>query len=361
MPIELAAMLSIPGSTLERLLAGQESLTFNQLKKIAEFFGRGVLFFLDPSPVDAANVHTPQFRTIANQKTDLSPKVKTLIERVEKQRDIYLNLRESSRSLDEQPTFDPPDIANLDIAAAADRTREWLALTAQNTFDTYREAIERQGILVFRSNGYNGKWQIPKDDPILGFNLFDEICPVIFIKKQYPTQQSFTLMHELAHVLLHRTSSIDDAQDLQAHAGRERDANAFAGRVLVPAQFLSSIRDRERPHSVGDFDDWLLTQRRAWGVSAEVILRRLHDAGRLTQAQYQAYRTWRQGVPGQVEDGGNRSYRHREPKHIFGDHFVLTVLDALNSQNVTLNKASSYLDGLKIQDLHRLEAYYASL
>jgi hypothetical protein len=81
----------------------------------------------------------------------------------------------------------------------------------------------------------------------------------------------------------------------------------------------------------------------------------------LTKVQYQAYRSWRHGITHQEEEGGNRTYRHREPKHIFGDRFVLTVLDALNSQNVTLNKASTYLDGLKIQDLHRLEQYYASL
>jgi Zn-dependent peptidase ImmA (M78 family) len=241
------------------------------------------LFFLDPNPVDATTVHIPQFRTIANQKSDLSQRVKALIERVERQRDIYLNLRESSRSLDQHPTFNPPDITGLSVAEAAVHTRTWLALGAQNTFDSYREAIERQGILVFRSNGYNGKWQIPKDDPILGFNLFEETCPLIFIKKQSPSRESFTLMHELAHVLLHRTSSIDDIEDLYAHAGRERDANAFAGHVLVPTEFLSSIHDRNRPKSVEDFDEWLLSQRRAWGVSAEVILRCLHDVGRLTQ------------------------------------------------------------------------------
>ena len=54
-------------------------------------------------------------------------------------------------------------------------------------------------------------------------------------------------------------------------------------------------------------------------------------------------------------------YRHREPKHIFGDRFVSTVLDALNSRHITLSKASSYLDSLKINDLHELERHYAGL
>ena len=54
-------------------------------------------------------------------------------------------------------------------------------------------------------------------------------------------------------------------------------------------------------------------------------------------------------------------YRHREPSHIFGDRFVRTVLDALNNRYITLAKASSYLDGLKINDLHQLERHYAGV
>ena len=52
-------------------------------------------------------------------------------------------------------------------------------------------------------------------------------------------------------------------------------------------------------------------------------------------------------------------YRYREPKHVFGDTFVRTVLDALNARHITIAKASSYLDSLKIKDLHQLEDLYA--
>ena len=60
-----------------------------------------------------------------------------------------------------------------------------------------------------------------------------------------------------------------------------------------------------------------------------------------------------------VEDG-TRMYRHREPKHIFGDRFVRTVLNSLSARRITLSKASGYLDGLKIADVHELERHYAS-
>jgi Zn-dependent peptidase ImmA (M78 family) len=361
-PEDLAHELDISASTMDRLMAGKDGLSFNQLRRIAAFFGRGVFFFLETEPIDEALVHTPQFRTLANQKPELSSKLKALIERVEKQRDIYLSLREDLDDSD-SPSFTPPDLGQHEPRAGARIAREWLGLTSQNSFDQYRQALETRGILVFRSNGYSGKWQIPREDPILGFTIYDQVCPVILVKKQtWESQQTFTLMHELGHLLHHKSSYIDDEQDLMSHAGRERYANAFAGHLLVPSSRLRNILDTDRPKDVSQFDQWLEPQRRAWGVSTEVILRRLLDEARLLEREYRAYRTWRSGITvTPTKKGGNREYRHREPRHVFGDSFVRTVFEALGARNVTLAKASSYLDSLKIRDLHKLERYYASL
>lgn len=357
----LASELGIASASIERVMSGKDGITFNQLCKIAEYFGRGALFFLEAGPVDEAQVHTPQFRTLANQKPELSPKFKALIERVEKQRGVYLSLREDLGDTD-RPSFNPPDLPQQDPREAARIARNWLGLADENSFDTYRAALEAQGVLVFRSNGYSGKWQIAKENPILGFALYDQTCPVIVVKKQSSEpRQSFTLMHELGHLLLHKTSSIDDERDFQSHQGQERDANAFAGHLLVPDAFLTSIRDEKRPSEVSQYDDWIALQRKACGVSGEVILRRLLDAGRLQQSQYTAYRKWRDQLPIPQKASGSREYRYREPKHIFGDTFVRTVLDALYARHITLTKASSYLDSLKIKALHQLERDYASL
>jgi Zn-dependent peptidase ImmA (M78 family) len=358
---ELASELGIAAGSMDRVMEGKDGLTFNQLRKIAEYFGRGVLFFLEAGPVDEAQVHTPQFRTLANQKPELSAKLKALIERVEKQRSVYVSLREDLDDTD-RPWFTPPDLSLQNPREAARIARRWLGLSDQNNFDSYRTVIEARGVLVFRSNGYSGKWQIAKDEPILGFSLYDPACPVIVIKKlPWESQQSFTLMHEMGHLLLHKVSSIDDEHDLDSRDGRERDANAFAGHLLVPDAFLASIPDSERPRDVSQYDEWLEGPRRQWGVSGEVILRRLLDAGRLPQFQYTTYRQWRANSAHPQTDGGSRLYRHREPRHVFGDTFVRTVLDALNARHVTLAKASSYLDSLKIKDLHKLEQYYAGV
>lgn len=350
----------VPAKALARLMEEGTGLTFAQLRLLADYFGRGVLFFVDQGPVDEERVHTVQYRTLTGQKPELSPAVRKLIERVERQRELYLALREDLHAED-YPVFRPISVRADQPASAAATVRSWLGLGQMNTFDQFRLAVEAKGILVFRSNGYAGRWQIAKDSPILGFSLFSDKCPVIVIKKsRAETQQTFTLMHELGHLILHRASSIDDAADMQSPVGNEREANAFAGHLLVPDAFLAEIRDDERPAAVEHFDTWLAEYRQRWGVSGEVILRRLLDAGRLPQERYTTYRAHvRSLLFDEDEATGSRAYRHREPKHIFGDKFVRTVLGALNAHRITATKACSYLDGLKLTDLHSLERHVA--
>ena len=357
---ELISDVGIANDRFKQLMRGQGGITFNQLRKLADYFNRGVLFFLESEAAKQERVYTPQFRTIANQKPELSARLKALIERIEKQREVYLSLREELSDA-EQLRFSPPRLPSHDLRRAAEISRQWLAVPEKNNFDSFRQALENKGVLVFRSSGYNGKWQIPQDDPTCGITLYHTTSPVIVVKKDSNSRQTFTLMHELAHVLFHKSSFIDDEDDLQSYQGKEREANAFAGYFLVPDHFLNRISDDLPPEDVTQYDQWLIGYRNEWGVSGEVILRRLLDSGRLQRKQYEAYREWRRKRPLTKQEGGSRQYRHREPKHMFGEPFVRTVLDALHAKHITLTKASTYLDNLKIADLHALEGFYASL
>jgi Zn-dependent peptidase ImmA (M78 family) len=358
----LALEAGVPQKALRNLMDDGIGLTFAQLRKLAAFCGRSALFFMDAGPVDPGRVHTVQYRTLTNQKPHLSSSIRKLIERVERQRELYLSLREDL-SPDDYPQFRPLNLPTGDPAGAAALVRRWLGLGAANNFDSYRAAVEAKGILVFRSNGYAGQWQIAKESPILGFSLYSDVCPVIVVKKsRWETQQAFTLMHELGHLMLHRASSIDDDADMHSRVGHEREANAFAGHVLVPDSQLTLIRDHERPASVDAFDGWLAPYRSRWGVSSEVLLRRLLDAGRLSADQYSEYRAFVRTLAFDDDDAtGSRAYRYREPKHIFGDRFVRTVLSAFGAQRITATKACAYLDGLKLNDLHNLERHVAGV
>lgn len=357
---QVAAETGVAAERLQAVLGGNGGLTFAQLRKLADYLGRSVLFLLEPTPVEADRANTAQFRTLASQKPDLSRRVKQLVRRVEQQRAVYLGLLDELEAAD-RPRFEPPTLPSDPIAAAA-LVRQWLGLSNINTFDGYRQAVQDKGILVFRTNGYAGRWQIAKESPILGFALYDPVLPVIVVKRQAAeAQQTFTLMHELGHVLLHCTSSVDDEADFRATKGMERAANQFAAHVLLPEVRLAQLNHAERPEDVAQLDEWLRTYRKAWGISSDVILLRLVEAGRLRQAVYDAYRAWRNAQPliqRQVKTP-SRKYRHREPRQLFGDPYVRTVLNALSARQITLSKASDYLDGLKVTDLHKLERFYA--
>ncbi len=63
-----------------------------------------------------------------------------------------------------------------------------------------------------------------------------------------PTRQRFTLAHELGHLLIpwHTGSIIDHVDPTQAHAADhywefESEANAFAGELLVPSQWVTQL------------------------------------------------------------------------------------------------------------------------
>lgn len=358
-PEECASDLNISQDTLAGVLNGEVGPTPNQLRALAGYFGRGMLFFLERGPVDERKVRSTQFRTLANQKPKLSHRIKALIERVERQREVFLSLRDE-RDDAETPRFDAPDLRRLRPAAAAERARQWLGLGERNCFETLRTAIDARGVLVFRSNGYAGKWQIARESSIQGFSLYYADAPVIFVRKfASEARQTFTMAHELGHLLLHRASIIDDEADMVAVDGAEQEANAFAGNLLVPDHFLAQISDRDRPADVSQFEGWLAAPTRSWGASTEVVLRRLMDVGRLSRDTYAAYRRWCSTLAPHQESGGNREWRHREPRHLFGDRYVRLVLDALSAKEITLNKASSFLDNVKIEDLHQLERFYA--
>ncbi len=359
----LSLELHIAKQTLEQVMENQKALSVNQLEKIANYFKRSLLFFLDPNEASEDKIYSPQFRTINNQKPISSPKLRAFIERVEKQRKTYIGLMED---LDEPLNIDwRPKIKRntKDIKSISTYVRQWLNISVSDSFETIREAVENKGIMVIVSNGYNGKWQIDKDNPVRGFSLYYDTLPVIVIKKQFSKgAQAFTLMHELAHLLLHKESAIDDEDDFHSYQGMEKEANEFAGNLLIPDNFLNELDITQLLSlEVSDYDNYLSDYKQRWCVSGEAILVRLLIDNRISQQEYQSYKNYKnqQAVNESQKEAVTipRTYRHREPINVFGKPFVYAVFDSLHNRKITLAKASTYLDNLKISDVRQLERY----
>jgi Zn-dependent peptidase ImmA (M78 family) len=358
---EVARKTRLKPGVLDKVLANERGLTFRQLSAIAKYFGRGVLFFATPGVPDETVDETANFRTLANQGIRLSPAVGALIRRLESHRDAFIALREELGTAGELG-FAPPPVSSDRIPEAAATIREWLRIDRHGmSFDTLRESIQRRSVLVFRSLGYAGAWRVPPDSPVLGLSLYDETVPVIFVRgdSTAATRQTFTLAHELGHLVLHRSSNIDDADTIDgtSNSRKEVDANRFAGHFLVPTHLLDAIR-RHPPSSAHEVDRWLSKYTNEWGVSAEVILRRLVDEKRIRRTLYREYREWRDAQSRPEPGSIPRMWRRREPAKILGDAFVRTVFDALNEKHLSLVGCSRLLDNLKVTDIRRLQAEY---
>ena len=359
----LSLEVHIAKQTLEQVMENQDALSVNQLEKIANYFKRSLLFFLDPNEAREEKIYSPQFRTINNQKTISSPKLRAFIERVEKQREVYLGLMEDlEEPLNEE--WHPNIKWNIkDIKSVSAKARKWLDISISDNFDDIRHTIENKGIMVIVSNGYNGKWQIDKDNPVRGFSLYYNVLPIIVVKKQLSKgAQAFTLMHELAHLLLHKESAIDDEEDFHNYQGMEKEANEFAGNLLIPDNFLNEINlEKLLNIEIKEYDNYLSNYKKRWCVSGEAILVRLLINNLITKQHYQSYKNFKnqQAVKNSQKETDKipRKYRHREPMNVFGKPFVYAVFDSLHNRNITLAKASTYLDNLKISDVRKLERY----
>ncbi len=359
----LSLEVHISKQTLEQVMENQAVLSVNQLEKIANYFKRSLLFFLDPSEANEEKIYSPQFRTINNQKPISSPKLRAFIERVEKQREVYIGLMEDL----EEPLNENwhPNIKwNIkDIKSVSAKARQWLDIDVHNNFDAMRQAVENKGIMVFVSNSYNGKWQIDKENPVRGFSLYYDKLPVIVVKKQASMgAQAFTLMHELAHLLLHKQSVIDDEEDFHSYQGMEKEANEFAGNLLIPDVFLHQLNvDQLLNLKITEYDNYFSDYTKRWCVSGQAILVRLLKNKQISQQHYQSYKILKdqQAVEEsqKVTEPIPRKFRHREPMNVFGKPFVYAVFDSLHNKNITLAKASTYLDNLKISDVRQLERY----
>jgi Zn-dependent peptidase ImmA (M78 family) len=362
--------IKIAKSSIKKAINGEPVFSIKQLGTIAKYFNQNLLFFLEPGNVIEEKIYSPQFRTINNQKPIKNKKLLNFIKNAEKQRKVYLNLLDDLQIPIINNWKTDLNINKENIKQSSQIVREWLEIKLADDFQSLRNAVEAKGIMVIVSNGYNGSWQIDKKDLTRGFCLNYAILPIIVIKKQESKgAQAFTLIHELAHLLLHKESMIDEEEDFYNYQGKEREANEFASNVLIPDEYLNNINLNELGSlEIQEHDNFLQEFKKNWCVSGDAILYRLFLEKRINNVHYQAYKNFKEQkrqefIKEQLRNKElgikpksiPRMFRHKEPINIFGRNYVATVLDAKQNKHITLAKASVYLDNLKIHSLHKLE------
>lgn len=347
---EVAEMLKRQPEEVEAWEEGRDAPTYPQLEKLAyQIYKRPLAVFFLPAPPEEA-LPKREFRTLPDAD------MQTLM------RDTYLHIRRAhAHQLALRELFDGRNPAERqiwiavslsparDLALQAKGIREFLGISLEQqtawksdeqALKAWRSAIEQCGIFVFKAPF--------KQKDISGFCLMDEHLPVIYLNNSTTkTRQIFSLLHELAHLLLSMNGlSKFDASYIDQLPKREKEierfCNAIAGEVLIPDTDFAQ-QARQFPANVekateAQFSD--LANR--YGVSREAVLRRFLDQGRVGQAFYQERaRFW----AAQKKPGGGGNWYLNQGTYI-SDRFAREVVSRHYRHQISLEQAADLL-GIK--------------
>ena len=279
---------------LPRWLNGEVSPTLKQLEAFARVTRTpvGYLFLAEP-PVERLPI--PDLRTMASARpkrpsADLLEMVYACQRRQAWYRDYAVEAGEpalpfvGSKRLADDAVVVAATIRHalaFDLEARA-RLPSWTDALRQ-----FIEQAEAAGVMVMCSGVVmNDTSRVLDATEFRGFALADDYAPLVFINgTDTKAAQMFTLAHELAHVWLGQSAVSDgDAAHDPSHEV-ERWCDRVAAEVLVP---LKVFKHEFRP--TNPLDPEVARLARMFKVSTLVILRRVHDAGRLTRdAFWRAY------------------------------------------------------------------------
>ncbi|MEO6232133.1 MAG: ImmA/IrrE family metallo-endopeptidase [Ferruginibacter sp.] len=319
--------------------------TINQLIGLASYFHIPFgYFFLKKMPIEEYPI--PHYRTKGNVLFEPSQELLETIQIIEHRqnwaKDVLIDRKENPLSFANSITIKTP------IKTAAQIIRDTLGVhenwAKHTNFDTWYDAfkflvsrVEYAGMYVV-INGIvaNNTHSKLDTNEFRGFVLFDEYAPFIFINNNdFISAKIFTLIHEVAHVLIGKSASFD-YHDLQpANNAIEEFCDAVAAEFLVPAESLLHYFKKAGK------DYQALAQ--IYKVSKIVIIRRLLDLEKISYSEFidalksfRVYKTELQKQPDDKKGGGD--FYNTAPYRISKRFFNL-IYNAIQQDRVLYREA----------------------
>lgn len=337
---------------------GDKQPTLRQLQNLANFFHRPFGLFFLPSPPELPPLALEYRRLSGVVPGHESPELRLALRQMLTRREQTLNLMEELG--DQVREF--PLSAHLRETSSVVGTRlrealgvhvnEQLSWTSEwQGWSTWRSATDHIGVLVFQFPG------VPLEE-VRGVALPHQPLPVIGVNsKEFPDSRSFTLLHELVHLMLLRGNEEAPAlREIRSSAewdDVEQFAESSASHALIPE---NSLQDEIARLQLQD-TDWQLDEvrrlARRFRVTPKAMATRLRKSGFMpANRNIQWLAEWdvlvqslppRKGFATPVDKTLGRA----------GRPFTRLVLDALAANRITTVDASRYLN-LKYEHFDKL-------
>lgn len=211
--------------------------------------------------------------------------------------------------------------------------------------------IEKQGILVMSSGIAIGNTHRGLDlNEFRGFALSDEYASIIFINaKDSIAARSFTLMHELAHIVIAQ-DGVSNANTYNKNSNAvEKWCDKVAAEILVPSEEFS----QKYQYNLNDLDKDLQHFAKYFKVSTLVILGRIYDLGYIDkQTFWQLFKVEKtkliQILSEQSNSGGN--YYNSKPASV-SKTFIKTITAS------TLEGKTLYREAMQLLNVKNIKTF----
>ena len=338
-------------ASIEKIENGGKKPTFNQIDQLAKLYlvPRWV-FISDDLPQEYQFSETiPAFRQFKDSNHDVFSdyKVRVLVTRIERMREFAIELRDD---MDEPiEPFEPPAQGDT-IEQTAAHVRRWLDVRDDEhlEFDDWRKKIEQKNIFVFKTNPLSN-WSQVSLDAFRGFAIYHGTLPIIVINgSDRKKTQSFTLFHELGHVM-RKQNAMDD---WNSDGDGEQWCNELAGCVLMPRK---SLEKQELLSFDIDNIEQIETAAREFRVSSYAFLVRLRQLGEINKTQYSNF----EKKMGQKHESKSKARIPRRIPHEviqqYGGIYLRAVFQAYYDQEIGLNRLCQLLSVKRVAHIKDIE------
>ena len=375
--VSVADAAKAAGVTPDRIEAWEsdgvsQAPTLSQLRALAgKYHFPLAVFYLPEPPADFAPLR--DFRRLPDVADEaISPNlayhIRIAFERREVALDLYDDLRTKPEPFPVRASLkDDPEKVGEAIRAflGVEDDDQRRAGRQDRAFDFWRRRVEEHDILVFVVSG-------PAYSVVLsqmrGFTIAKPDLPVIVINGRDYSQggKAFTLLHELAHIVLGESAiSNGTGEELSVSAEErriERFCDAVAAAALMPRRLVLSVPEASNPSEREWTDTELQEIARGIGVSREALLICFVS---LKRATWDFYRTQRERFQLEYQQAAEEKVFKEAKKPVAikrsillmswnGRSFTRLVLRSYYDRRITLNDVSSYL-GAKVKHIPALE------
>jgi Zn-dependent peptidase ImmA (M78 family)/transcriptional regulator with XRE-family HTH domain len=274
---------------LAAMEAGEAAPSAALLRRIAQQYYRPLLTFYLPNVPAPAELGR-DFRTLPDQGDPSNVLLATLLRDVKARQALVRETLEDDEDATEvalvgsyRGAADPRRLSETLVKAISfDRAEYRARQTADEAFGYLRTQVEGAGVFVLLA-GDCGSWQTAIDVSIFrGFAIADPLAPFIVVNDQdAKAAWSFTLLHELSHLLLGETGVSGGAPA----AGIEQLCNDTAAITLIDPQELADLPlDEERDvTAIGELAD-------RCRISRSMVAYQLFRVGRLSEGRWEQLR-----------------------------------------------------------------------